>query len=230
MVVEFVGIPGCGKSTVARALQERCTDEGKIVTMYRNPLKSGIIFKLCQSMYIVLISLFEKESRSILKKIVKIQIHLLQMNGIRAYRSLPFLFKILLIFRSCIIEGKNNMIIIEQGIFQYILAALYRMQYSKKVIRDFVSGNILISKDWYVVFCDIEIDEDMNRLKHRKNGRSRIEKCPQSQWMQEIEDQMKRYEDVKKMCLFTFEKNIHLSTTDVPPDENALIICKKIAI
>ena len=230
MIVEFVGIPGCGKSTIARAMEMVCADSGETVTMYQNPLKRNLFFKICQSAYIVMVSLFERKTRSILSKIAKIQIHLLWENGIKAYKSMPFLFKILLIFRYCGGLKEDNIIIIEQGVFQYLSSALFKMRYAKKIIKDFVSENMLTSENWHVVFCDIEIDECMNRLKNRKNGLSRIEKYPQSQWEQELRDQMIRYEDIKRICLFMFEKNVCLSTTNVSPDENALIICKRIGI
>jgi hypothetical protein len=228
MVVEFVGVPGSGKSTIAQKLQVCYEDNKRKAVLYKNPLKGNIAFKIICSIYILSWCVVNIKARNMLIKIIKLQKNLFLMNGTKSFCNSIYLFKILVVYHSCMIKKNSNVIIVDQGILQYVLSSIYKLKYSDKLILDFVKDNVINKEEWYIVFCNLNDEEIIKRLNGRTNGKSRIEKLPETEWENAVKEQLEKYNNIKKISLENMEKAFEISTKDSSPVEIAQIILKKV--
>lgn len=232
IVIEFCGLPGCGKSTISRKVFNFLRRENINVIEYRNPLNGCVIRKTFQAVYYLIKSVMYKRSRILVKKVLTMFTRLATMNGPKIFKNFFYFYKIIIIYAAYLaLEKKENVevLLIDQGIAQYLVSVVFRQRYTNAVFADFFMENVFADKKWNFVFCALDIEENLNRLKKRKNGKSRIEKCPVNEWKSELEQQSEDIEAVQ-WCCEKFKLNNIVISTLLEPNQNVEYIYKNMEI
>lgn len=234
-VIEFNGVPGCGKSTICMNLYENYLQDGKKVIYYCTPLKRNIMVKAIQCGFVLLKSLIIKKHRKLLSAIINFGYVLFKMNNdkLEVLKSMYRLFKILIIADYCLKKEKLNqakIILIDQGIIQYIVSALYRVKFEYKDVDVFLSGINTFTDDWYIVECSVETSVLLNRLKKRSNGGSRVEKLQYRFWEKELTDLQDILNNLRQQYNKRIKNRINIDTTINQPADSAKMIMNKIEV
>lgn len=173
-IIEFTGLPGCGKSTLSGVLAEHYVNQGY------NVLTESDIF----SKKHVVEKLYELVCSFLNIRYFKLNILLIKVGiafSIRTRSLFPLLktFKIIryneLLFRS--IQLKNvEFIIMSEGYIQFIANLLDRVQYNEnKTVRKIISQIKLLNKKLLVVDCNIDIESSITRVNRRKSTPNNVD-------------------------------------------------------
>lgn len=162
-IIEFFGLPACGKSTLCDTLlSEQIVDEmifcrmKEISTEYR---KISIFCKLRIFPYRASFLLF----LLILKTGDK-------RKNLRIYKNF---FKIIIIYAFCKYNPSDQYMLIDHGVMQSIVSMFYwtkpgRLESSKWIVNCLV-GSIGID---YLIFCDVSVAESISRIRKRNRTES----------------------------------------------------------
>lgn len=224
IVIDFNGMPGCGKSTIAKELYNNLVNVGK-VNYYCNPLsgkkpwkKIGFFF------YYLFTGMGDAASRKLLAHLVKLEYHLMKKNGRKGLRSLEHFLKVYLIYRYYKEQRSKNcsILIIDQGVTQELMSGILVYQYDKEKIKAFFD-QLDIFTDWMLVEVELELESNLKRLSMRKEGKSRLDHVSQ----EETERMVQCYSE-GLTCVRTsyqcFDHIVKLDSTLASPKENAQII------
>lgn len=232
-IIEFNGVPGCGKSTVCQEIYRYYIENtDQRVIYYKNPLHKSIIVKFFQCFYVLYKAMINKKQRKFLLAVFHFASVMLCHNGlaINILYQFQYLFKMVIIADYCEKrkrESRTDIILIDQGITQYIVSALYGKNYKRESIEKFFSKICFYSDDCYVIECLADIKQVLNRLKKRENGKSRIERLGCEQWEEKLLQQRGVFDDMRQIYSKHIKNIIRIDTTEKLPYENSQIVIAK---
>lgn len=232
-IIEFNGVPGCGKSTVCQEMYQYYKENtDQRIIYYENPLHKNIIVKFSQCFYILCKALIVKKQRKFLLSSLHFADMMLRQNGlsINILCQLQYIFKTIIIADYCEKwkrDNRTDIILIDQGITQYIVSALYGIKYKRESIGFFFSEICFYSDDCYVIECIADIKRVVNRLQKRENGKSRIERLCCEKWEEELLQQRKIFDDMRQEYSKYIKNTIRIDTTENLPYENSQIVIAK---
>lgn len=171
MFLDFNGLPGCGKTTLSLYLKQKIEEEGKNALLFQDYIDKHVNSNL-------------NSLKFFLKGIVRLPIaHFLLF--IRFFFSLPLkapkkiyrcylLILNYLLYKNCIKEHNNTVIISEQCIIQEIVSCYYdqSINHKKNLIMSLIK---ILDDNYFAINAHISIDLVIQRLQQRENGQSRLD-------------------------------------------------------
>lgn len=196
-IIEFFGLPGCGKTTLENYLITEGTANSwsfcRMSSLTNEYRQTSLLFKIKTFPY--------KSFFLLLLMSCKLP-PILSLKNIRIYSSL---FRIVLAYHYANNVRKKNQVIVDHGIIQSIVSILYSYpqfyKKNKKIISMFIRS---ICVDSYV-FCSIEPLTSLRRIRQRnrtKEGRLDAIK-DDSVLLQYLTNQKKQFEQLT-LCLPQF--------------------------
>lgn len=195
--LEFNGIPGSGKTTLANRLIAEMRDEPYSVESYhqiiKKPTRKNIknlllyLFKLKPSSY--KIGYYAWMHLITNKK-------LSHENWLRVI-SIVVLFDL---YQKKSLDNHGEVILVDQGIMQQIISMLYESElivdkYVKKIIGFTKKKNLGI----VIINVDLNITDSYNRLSHRQGNISRIQKLNKETAIDTLAVQQKNFTKIRKI-------------------------------
>lgn len=163
-IIEFNGLPGTGKTTIADALILRLQQKGKkcIKAMPDSGLAESMLFSLRHPSCLILVRLLrrlQKENQSFSQKFSSayLVLHYYQM------------------YLKCKCSDSADFLVIDQGILQAIISMAHLSRMSSSATLTKISETILNGVDFLEVDCMINEDVAFNRIRKRKSAGSRLE-------------------------------------------------------
>ena len=194
--LEFLGMPGVGKTYTLRNLRKYSSDlklKNKFF-VFEKRTKTSIFVK---TFYIVLAS-FLFINTSYIKKIIIFfkNFYKPKKSEIISIRTFSILFNTIFlvsIIRVSSLFRNNKNIFIDQGFFQILFSIIYEMDLknintNKSLIKNWLSIPLSLKKNIYVIYFESEDQIILKRLKYR-NGDSMIDR-------QENLKNLKIYKDI----------------------------------
>lgn len=165
IIIEFNGLPGVGKSTVAKELEQLIQERG--ITCYRSYLKRPINKR-------VVSLLFSPELFRLLPSVLRYSRK--YRGGFSKYRYVLGFLMICRQYRHFLTDVKSGVLVIDQGVAQeYIsIAHVETICNSEHLLKT----TNAVKKDgisFIRVDCDVQEKKVFERLKERSNGGSRLE-------------------------------------------------------
>lgn len=222
--IDFLGVPGCGKSTIAHLLAEKLSCHGIVeepTYTLAHQTSSGIklLMKVrgCFSLMLCHPSIFRR-----LMTIVR-------ESGYHYYSGIFYKHLYNLAFKIVEIKGmKCNYLLFDEGLWQSAVSLYYNRPCTIKDIVDLHSKLMSLAfcekdeiVDYISVFVDVDIKEAIQRQQNRKAKPSRVQSLDKKERDKELSKQKAIFEQVKA--------NIVINSTDVCPRDNAQILFLKLA-
>lgn len=209
LVVEFNGLPGCGKTTVSCALIEALRSNG--ITAF--PLfRISLISKLC--------GVFRKDSISLLLRLLKY----IGSVGVTPTR-LRYVYSILLLsitYDKFIKESSNEVLVVDQGILQYLQSIAHNVPIQKKDLIVQV-GAVLNDKHFNILRVDCHLPISLVEERIKMRGKDSRTDCLESGRLDSIlHIQEQNFEKLRR---YVFTSHSFSIQTERLPKENAEVIC-----
>lgn len=164
IVIEFNGLPGCGKSTTARALKDRLNKlhHTSVTSYYKTSLYKKKIVQLFWHKNIVLI--FRLLRLALLQKDV--------------YAALPGLLAICRYNQMyhMYAKNRNDVLLIDQGIAQGFLSMSHTNHFARPDLIEKIASTLNLQDIKFVmVNCDISVEESLCRIQKRHTNGGRLD-------------------------------------------------------
>jgi thymidylate kinase len=180
LVVEFIGLPGAGKTTIARFVIEELTNSGYRcfgLSTLSNPetveKKRGGLTNKLKTLYSVALScVFHKQ---IALDAVSYALHLKPLNLASLHRVIALLVR--LDFMRTMMNSNYDLIILDQGLIQYIWSmgtiggSPTNDKYLEQLLQDVLDEVSLL-----VILVDVEVGLAVERINNRSTMRSRFDR------------------------------------------------------
>jgi thymidylate kinase len=184
LLVEFIGVPGAGKTTIAQVAIENLNASGYrcfgLSTLdkpeTKEKLKGGILSKLRTTFQFALSCIiYPRIAIDALRFVM--QVKPVNFNTIQRY----ILFMARLKFFSSLIEEDFDFIILDQGLIQYIwsIAVSGEEPTSDRYLAQLVNS-LLDEMPLFVILVDIETELAIERIVNRPTMRSRFDRMAPS--------------------------------------------------
>lgn len=220
-IVEFNGLPGCGKTTIADELYEYCKSKGISVCNFKTSLKGNMFQKMTQEIGVLFRAVLHQETREILLSGLRFLCRICKRNNLDVIKQYIYLNKITIILDFCLSNPDYEVILIDQGLVQGVVSFLYENQYQIEDMQPYIKEISKVLRDWYVVECMIDMEQVLQHLHSRKNGKSRVDRLDDSQKVIKLQCQNKIFRDVRQVYGLILHKVIRLDTGNIDKSENA---------
>lgn len=163
-IIEFNGLPGTGKTTIAEALMDQMQEKGKrcIKTLPDKGLIKSILYSLLHPSCLILIYLLnrlQKQNQSFSQKFSSayLVLHYYQM------------------YMKCERSNSADYLIIDQGIIQALISMAHLAEMHASATMGKIARTILSNVSFLEVDCMINKDIAFERIRNRKSAGSRLE-------------------------------------------------------
>lgn len=184
LLVEFIGLPGAGKTTIAQVAIENLNASGYRCYGLSTLDKPETIEKIKGSLFSKLRTMFQFALACILYPRIAmdalrfvLQVKPVSLNNIQRY--ILFMFR-LKFFGSLMDEG-FDFIILDQGLIQYIWSiAVSGERPTNNSYLEKLVNSLLVEMPLFVIMVDIETELAIKRIINRPTMRSRFDRMPPS--------------------------------------------------
>jgi len=170
IIIEFVGLPGAGKSTVAKELFEKLSD--KYIVKYANKFWAEPSFKSIKNK-IRLIPCSLRDLKVLL--LIIYNCFLIQpFNFSRIWRGILLYFTI----KKTLHLKKDNcsdFLLLDQGIMQDLVSLSIPRNPAQKINHESIIKLVNLTNNYIVVWFEINKNESLKRIKKRKSNMSRFD-------------------------------------------------------
>lgn len=181
MIIEFYGVPGCGKNTATEIVEKEYLSNRKIYSSYE-------IIKEIQNTKIRHYRILDKTTpqKPKIKELIELFIYIKDKKAIFYWCKLWVMLKatfsffvrsleIMALYQFCEENYKDDIVIINHGIIQNLISFVYINQI--RSIEKFSKYAInIIYKQICYIHIGIEVDNALIRLRNRKNQHGRLPK------------------------------------------------------
>ena len=223
--IDFMGVPGCGKSTIAHLLAEKlaCYGTVKEPTFTLAHQKSSSIKVLIKVRGCFSLMLCHPKIFGRLMTIVR-------KGGYHYYSGSFYKHIYNLAFKIVEIKCMRcNYLLFDEGLWQSAVSLYYNRSctsedivelHSKLMSLGFNEKNTTI--DYVSVYVDVDIEEAVKRQQNRNAKPSRVQSLDKEERYKELKKQKAIFEQVRA--------NIFINSTEVSPNNNAQLLYNKLAI
>lgn len=211
-IIEFFGLPGCGKSTLENFLiEEESADTwlfckmSDLTTKYR---KTSFLFKIKNFPYKTFFILF----------LLLCKLPLVSFNNLRIYGGF---FRIVLAYSYAKNTYSTSYVVIDHGIIQSIVSVLYgHSQYNLKNCKKSLSWLADCFCDVSYYFCSIDPSECLKRLRqrNRKNSGRLDSICDDVSLLHNLSIQKKQFEILASYLQNTTVLDMQRETVEIAKD------------
>lgn len=216
MVIEFNGLPGTGKTTVAHSLKEILDSEYIVQLKYccerpRLIRYASYFFDGSAKLYV----LAYKYTRRATKQYKKSNLKYIGIL-IAYYRA----------YRSFLKTKKDEVLIVDQGILQALISIhhdtyIVDSKYLKRIFQFLYKKNIHIT----VVNCESNTQLSFQRIKSRNTDGGRLDVCDDAERKRILKIQEQNFMIVRAACASIMKNSVQLDINTIElPYENALKI------
>lgn len=191
MIIEFYGVPGCGKSTAANIIENEYLSNKKIYSSYK-------IIEEIQRTTIKHYRLLNKNSpqKPTFKEIIELFMYLKNKKAIFYWFKLWIILKasfsffvrsleIMALYQFCEEYHKDEIVIVHHGIIQNLISFVYiNPIHSMKNFSKYASK--VIDKRINYVHIEIDVDTALIRLRNRTNQHGRLPKIKSDKKLLEV--------------------------------------------
>jgi len=181
LIIEFYGVPGCGKSTATEIIEKEYSSKKRIYSSYD-------IIEEIQKTKIRHYRTLKKSApqKPTLKELIELFIYIKDKKAIFYWCKLWILLKasfsffvrsleIMALYQFCEEKYKDDIIIIHHGIIQNLISFVYINPIPSIEKFSKYAANIIYKEICYI-HLEIEIDNALIRLQNRKNQHGRLPK------------------------------------------------------
>lgn len=164
---EFYGLPGAGKSTLVEPLIQKLKDAGYRVAGLFDVY--GRVPNHWIRLPVLIEILFHISNYSIIYKYWKIHRKSVSPNK-------HFLKKLIILIHQILMtiqEKKYDIVICDEGIIQYSSSLFYYDSFKGKDLLEEIAQKICSKIDILPIFCSIDLEESLMRMKNRPYGQRR---------------------------------------------------------
>lgn len=185
LVIEFIGLPGAGKTTIAQNTIENLSADGYScygLSTLDNPesleKEKGGLFSKLRMLYYFSISCVLFWRFAINALLFLMQLRPFSLVNLRRFLILLVRLKSV----RALMDGNYDFIILDQGLIQYIwsMAVTGEQQINSKYL-ELVMKSILDEIPLFVIMVDIETELAINRIVSRPTMRSRFDRISPSE-------------------------------------------------
>lgn len=181
MIIEFYGVPGCGKSTAAEIVEKKYLSNRTIYSSYE-------IIEEIKQKKIKHYRILEKTipQKPTIKELIELFIYIKDKKAIFYWCKLWVMLKasfsffvrsleIMALYQFCEENHKDDIIIIHHGIIQNLISFVYINPIPSIEKFSKYATNIIFKEISYI-HLGIEVDSALIRLRNRKNQHGRLPK------------------------------------------------------
>ena len=213
-IIELCGIPGCGKSTLINAaLRQDCLSHTNIAT------RQDIYFFRCKN---------KKKATALFRTFAKIKNYKIYVNILiinRRYskdiKCLKYAVQFMMLLSQIQEVIKSNIYeiaILDEGIYQYISAqadnTVFKADKQIHCVIDEVRNSL---KNWSVFYCDIEVDDALERISKREGSSKRFSASKSHVELKDLLE--KRKNNIDYLCSIKSDLSLDMNNNI---DENAI--------
>lgn len=184
LVIEFIGLPGAGKTTIAQKAIEYLTSSGYRcfgLSTLDNPegieKKKGGFFSKLRTLYNFAFSCVMYRRLAINVFLFAINVKPLRLVNLQ--RSLLLLVRLKVM--KTLMDGNYDLIIIDQGLIQYVWSIAVTGEHPSNIkYLERVLKSILEEISLFVIMVDVETELAVKRIVSRPTMRSRFDRMPAS--------------------------------------------------
>ena len=179
-VIEFYGLPGCGKTTLCERLKEQCERDGYTAGVLTDVTKIGTLPCLLRAFSLKDLCWLTKWCISI------------KMDNHSSFKIAIAPYKRLLIYRCAKLFSNYDYVFIEHGVVQSMVSALYgTIDYHFVLEKSFSIRLLENTQADLFVNCHVEVQEAFKRIRIRNRTTSgRFDQMPDSKLMTILDEQM----------------------------------------
>lgn len=223
LVIEFIGLPGAGKTTIAQIAIEELTAAGYrcfSLSTYSDPesvdKKSGGFFRKLKTLYHFALSCAVYRQFAVNALLYTIHVKPFSLVNLRRFLILLVRLK----FMRTLMNGNYDLIVLDQGLIQYIWSiAVTNEQPNNDKYLERVLKSILDEISLFVIIVDVEAELAIERITRRPTMRSRFDRMSSS----EAEAMLSRHKDVFAQIVDSadkFRKTGYLNINGSQPIKN----------
>lgn len=218
VIIEFNGLPGSGKTTIALQLYEELIKYGNHVLDFNE-----YFFKNKRNKILIIKALFQIRGihvRYLLKILGLIQIR--NKIELKKVKMVISAFLHFLIYNYCVKIGNYQYIILDQGIVQNWVSFFYDTLISDtKTVKEIYQDIFKSYPYFYMINSEVNTETILSRLKYREHGTSRLDRLCDKDLGNIIEIQRNNFYTMRKT-------NEILKSVEIDTKQDPIVNVKKI--
>lgn len=226
IILEFNGIPGCGKTTTANLLFEKLRDLNYKVITFKELLNNEIKIKKIN----LIVDLFKISNLRFAYNIIKLCLYTKPIKFSRfKYAKTAYIYYYIMNHLQ-IEKKKYDFIICDQGLIQIILSIMYIDIFSKKLhVNKLIDKSLACFTNLYYINCIVDISTAKDRIRSRNLKQGRLDFImDDDELLSALTAQIYNLEIIRNSVKDLFATHVIDLKMNCSPDENAEKIIKNI--